>query len=57
MRNTVTNSNPNNHDLSVSHTPTDFSSLLNSFCNFMDSSNLEYFDLSLKIQFTEDKHV
>lgn len=55
MRNTVTNSNPNNHDLSVSHNPTDFRSLMNYFWNFMDSSNSEYSDLSPKIQVTEDK--
>ncbi len=55
MRNTVTNSNPNNHDLSVSHNPTDFRSLMNYFWNFMDSSNSEYSDLSPKIHVTEDK--
>ena len=55
MRNTVTNSNPNNHDLSVSHNPTDFRSLMNYFWNFMDSANSEYSDLSPKIQVTEDK--
>ena len=55
MRNTVTNSNPNNHDLSVSHNPTDFRSLMNYFWNFMDSSNSEYSDLSPKVQVTEDK--
>ncbi len=55
MRNTVTNSNPNNHDLSVSHNPTDFRSLMNYFWNFMDSSNSEYSDLLPKVQVTEDK--
>ena len=55
MRNTVTNSNPNNHDLSVSHNPTDFRSLMNYFWNSMDSSNSECSDLSPKIQVTEDK--
>lgn len=57
MRNAVTNTNQNNHDLSVSHNPTDFRSLMNYFWNFMDNSNTEFSDLSPKIQVTEDKDV
>jgi len=55
MRNAVTNPNQTNHDLSVSHNPTDFRSLMNYFWNFMDSSNSDFSDLSPKIQVTEDK--
>lgn len=55
MRNAVTNTNPNNHDLSVSHTPTDFRNLMNYFWNFMDNSNSELSDISPKIQVTENK--
>ena len=55
MRNTVTNVNQNNHDLSVSHNPTDFRSLMNYFWNFIDSSNSDFLELSPKIQVTEDK--
>ena len=55
MRNTVANVNQNNHDLSVSHNPTDFRSLMNYFWNFMDSSNADFTELSPKIQVTEDK--
>lgn len=57
MRNAVTNTNQNNHDLSVSHNPTDFRSLMNYFWNFMDSSSSDLSDLSPKIQVTEDKDV
>lgn len=55
MRNTITKANQNNHDLSVSHNPTDFRSLMNYFWNFMDNSNSDISDLSPKIQVTEDK--
>ncbi len=55
MRNAVTNSAQNSHDLSVSHNPTDFRSLMNYFWNFMDNSNSEYADLAPKIQVTENK--
>ncbi len=55
MRNAVTNVNQNNHDLSVSHNPTDFRSLMNYFWNFIDSSNSDFLELSPKIQVTEDK--
>ncbi len=55
MRNAVTKANQNNHDLSVSHNPTDFRSLMNYFWNFMDNSNSDISDLSPKIQVTEDK--
>ena len=55
MRNAVTPTNQKNHDLSVSHNPTDFRSLMNYFWNFMDSSNSELSELSPKIQVTEDK--
>ncbi len=55
MRNAVTNANQNKHDLSVSHNPTDFRSLMNYFWNFMDSSNSDMSELSPKIQVTEDK--
>lgn len=55
MRNAVTNTNQNNHDLSVSHNPTDFRNLMNYFWNFMDNSNSEFSDLSPKIQVTENK--
>lgn len=55
MRNAVTNTNQSKHDLSVSHNPTDFRSLMNYFWNFMDSSNSELSELSPKIQVTEDK--
>ena len=56
MRNAVTNVNQNNHDLSVSHNPTDFRSLMNYFWNFMDSSNSDFWEFELKIQVTEDKY-
>ena len=55
MRNAVANTSQNNHDLSVSHSPTDFRSLMNYFWNFMDNSNSEFSDLSPKIQVTENK--
>lgn len=55
MRNAVTNTTQHKHDLSVSHNPTDFRSLMNYFWNFMDSSNSEVSELSPKIQVTEDK--
>lgn len=55
MRNAVTNTNQSKRDLSVSHNPTDFRSLMNYFWNFMDSSNSELSELSPKIQVTEDK--
>lgn len=55
MRNAVTNANQSKHDLSVSHNPTDFRSLMNYFWNFMDSSNSDMSELSPKIQVTEDK--
>lgn len=55
MRNAVTNTNQKNHDLSVSHNPTDFRSLMNYFWNFMDNSNSDISELSPKIQVTEDK--
>ena len=55
MRNAVTNSVQNAHDLSVSHNPTDFRSLMNYFWNFIDSSNSDFLELSPKIQVTEDK--
>ena len=55
MRNAVTNTNQNNHDLSISHNPTDFRSLMNYFWNFMDNSNTEFSDISPKIQVTENK--
>ena len=55
MRNAVTNSNQSNHDLSVSHNPTDFRNLMNYFWNFMDNTNAEFSDLSPKIQVTENK--
>mgnify|MGYP003307084342 CR=1 FL=1 len=55
MRNAVANTNQNNHDLSISHNPTDFRSLMNYFWNFMDNSNSEFSDLSPKIQVTENK--
>ena len=55
MRNVVTNVNQNNHDLSVSHYPTDFRSLMNQFWNFLDNSNSDFMELSPKIQVTEDK--
>ena len=49
MRNAVTNTNQSKRDLSVSHNPTDFRSLMNYFWNFMDSSNSELSELSPKI--------
>ena len=55
MRNAVANTNQNSYDLSVSHNPTDFRSLMNYFWNFVDGSNTETSDLSPKIQVTEHK--
>jgi len=55
MRNSVTNTNSNNYDLSVLHSPTDFKNLMNYFWNFVDSSNAEISDLSPKIQVMEHK--
>lgn len=46
-----------NHDLSVSHNPTDFRHLMNYFWNFIDSSNADFTDLSPKIQVTENQDV
>ncbi len=57
MRNAVTNAKTAQHDLSVSHNPTDFRSLMNYFWNFMDSSNSDLSELSPKIQVTENKDV
>lgn len=55
MRNAIANNTQNNHDLSISHNPTDFRSLMNYFWNFMDNSNADLNDLSPKIQVTENK--
>ena len=55
MRNAVTNTTQNNHELAVSHNPTDFRSLMNYFWNFIDATNGESSDLSPKIQVTENK--
>jgi len=55
MRNAVTNTTQNNHELAVSHNPTDFRSLMNYFWNFIDATNAESSDLSPKIQVTESK--
>lgn len=57
MRNSVTNFNQNNHDLSFSHNPADFRHLMNYFWNFIDSSNADFTDLSPKIQVTENQDV
>ena len=57
MRNAVTNASQNNHNLSVSHNPTDFRSLMNYFWDFMDKSNADFSDLAPKIQVSEDKDV
>ena len=55
MRNAVANNAQKNHELSVSHNPTDFRSLMNYFWNFIDNSNADITDLSPKIQVSEDK--
>ena len=55
MRNAVANNAQKNHELSVSHNPTDFRSLMNYFWNFIDNSNADIADLSPKIQVSEDK--
>lgn len=55
MRNAVTNSTQGGHELTVSHNPTDFRSLMNYFWNFIDASNTESSDLSPRIQVTEGK--
>ena len=55
MRNAVTKTNQTSHDLSVSHNPTDFRSLMNYFWNLMDNSGSDLADLSPKIQVVEDK--
>lgn len=55
MRNAVTSTNQNNHELSFAHTPTDFRSLMNYFWNFVDGSNSEASDLAPRIQVTEHK--
>lgn len=55
MKNAVVNSAQSSHDLTVSHNPTDFRSLMNYFWNFIDASNAEATDLSPKIQVTENK--
>lgn len=57
MRNMMAANTQNGHDLAVSHTPTDFRSLMNHFWNFMDTSNTEPYDLSPKIQVVENKDV
>lgn len=57
MRNAVSNTNQNNHDLAVSHNPTDFRNLMNYFWNFMDNASTDFADLSPKIQVVEDKDV
>ena len=53
MRNTIINSSQPHQDLSVSHTPTDFRSLMNYFWNFADTA--ETSELSPKIQIAENK--
>ena len=55
MRNAVSNTNQNSHDLSVSHNPTDFRSLMNYFWNFVDGASADFQGLSPKIQVVEDK--
>jgi len=55
MRNAVTTTNHANHDLSFSHNPTDFRSLMNYFWNFVDGSNTDSSDLAPKIQVSEHK--
>lgn len=53
MRNAVTSSNQNGHDLAIAHTPTDFRNLMNYFWNFVDAADVS--DLSPKIQVIENK--
>ena len=53
MRNAITNSTQNGHDLAISHSPTDFRSLMNYFWNFIDTSDGS--DISPKIQVIENK--
>ena len=53
MRNAVTNSVQNGHDLTIAHSPTDFRSLMNYFWNFVDVSDVS--DISPKIQVVENK--
>ena len=55
MRNAVANNTQKNHDLSVSHNPTDFRSLMNYFWNYIDNSNADMNDLVPKIEVSEDK--
>lgn len=53
MRNAVTSSVQNGHDLSITHSPSEFRNLMNYFWNFIDTSEIS--DLSPKIQVTENK--
>jgi HSP20 family protein len=55
MRNAVANNTQKNHDLSVSHNPTDFRSLMNYFWNYIDNSSADMNDLAPKIEVSEDK--
>lgn len=55
MRNQIMQTNQSAHDLAVSHTPTDFRSLMHHFWNFLDASNAEDSSLMPKIQVTENK--
>ena len=57
MRKMVATQNQNNNDMSASHNPADFRSLMNHFWNFMDASNSDIDNLSPKIEVTEDKDV
>ena len=57
MRKMVATQTQNNNEISASHNPTDFRSLMNHFWNFMDSSNSDFDGLSPKIEVTDDKDV
>lgn len=54
MRNAVTNSVQNGHDLSIAYPSADFRSLLNYFWNFVDVADVS--DISPKIQVVENKN-
>jgi len=57
MKNQMVQANQTAHDLSTLHrSPTDFRSLMHHFWNFLDASNAEPFDISPKIQVTENKN-
>lgn len=55
MKNQIIQTNQSTHDLTISHTPVDFRSLMQHFWKYLDTSVAEKSNLSPKIQITENK--